>query len=218
MPYLALILGVFAVASFVIVKKFRKKELVGLDVDVVMENVPKIKVEDILRSMDSHTVGVIVSFFDQRHGPIPILQEPEILSDNFEKLVELSDLSFSAARFVGNFEEEIFTSFDFNIDERLRVNNITYAYSLNRPDARGGAENITLNILVQKEVFQLVSQFTSIFLKNVHEIHELMDKSPQSKEKVKELVKKVRMLVSAVVLSYVDIYGTTELVVAEPPE
>ncbi|MHA2052592.1 MAG: hypothetical protein ACW99F_03240, partial [Candidatus Hodarchaeales archaeon] len=121
------------------------------------------KDKEVENVLDSHTLGVVISFFDQRHGPIPVMQEPAILRDNFEKLVELSDLSFSAVRFVDNFEDEIQASFDFTVDERTRVSSISYAYSLNRPNARGGAENLTLNILVLKDVYPLVSQFTNQF-------------------------------------------------------
>ncbi|MHA2030501.1 MAG: hypothetical protein ACW99Q_14010, partial [Candidatus Kariarchaeaceae archaeon] len=212
--YVAAIMVIMAIFSFIVIKKFRSKELVGLDIDVVMENIQKMKLKDseIKQSLDTHTLGIVISFFDQRHGPIPVMQEPQILRDNFELLVELSDLSFSAVRFVDNFEEEIQAIFDFNVGERTQVSSITFAFSLNRPNARGGAENMTLNILVLKDIFPLVSQFISQFKEIIKNIHTILDLDPKSKEKVQQEIINLRYLISKVVLSYVDIYGTTELI------
>jgi hypothetical protein len=215
--YVAAIMVIMVIFSFIVIKKFRSKELVGLDIDVVLANIQKMKLKDkeVENVLDSHTLGVVISFFDQRHGPIPVMQEPAILRDNFEKLVELSDLSFSAVRFVDNFEDEIQASFDFTVDERTRVSSISYAYSLNRPNARGGAENLTLNILVLKDVYPLVSQFTNQFAEIVNKVHKIMDIDPNAKEKVQKEIIELRYLVSRIVLSYVDIYDTTELIIEE---
>ncbi|MHA2027924.1 MAG: hypothetical protein ACW99F_03935, partial [Candidatus Hodarchaeales archaeon] len=214
LTYVAAIMVIMVIFSFIVIKKFRSKELVGLDIDVVMENIQKMKLKDseIKQSLDSHTLGIVISFFDQRHGPIPVMQEPQILRDNFELLVELSDLSFSAVRFVDNYEEEIQAIFDFNVGERTQVSSVTFAFSLNRPNARGGAENMTLNILVLKDIFPLVSQFISQFKDIIKSIHTILDIDPKSKDKVQREIINLRYLISKVVLSYVDIYGTTELV------
>jgi hypothetical protein len=45
-----------------------------------------------------------------------------------------------------------------------------------------------------------------------------MDKSPSEKEKIEKLVLELRKYVTAIVLSYVQIYGTTELLEAELEE
>ncbi|MHA2101456.1 MAG: hypothetical protein ACW99A_22605, partial [Candidatus Kariarchaeaceae archaeon] len=129
-----------------------------------------------------------------------------------------SDLSFSAVRFVDNFEDEIQASFDFTVDERTRVSSISFAFSLNRPDARGGAENLTLNILALKDVYPLISQFTGQFIEIIKRIHKIMDIDPDAKPKVQGDIKELRMLISRIVLSYVEIYGTTELVTEESEE
>ncbi|MHA2101306.1 MAG: hypothetical protein ACW99A_21805, partial [Candidatus Kariarchaeaceae archaeon] len=217
LTYVAAIMVIMVIFSFIVIKKFRSKELVGLDIDVVMENIQKMKLkdEDVKNSLDSHTLGIVISFFDQRHGPIPVMQEPPILRDNFELLIELSDLSFSAVRFVDNFEEEIQAIFDFNVGERTQVSSISYAFSLNRPNARGGAENITLNILVLKDIFPLMSQFISQFSEIIKNIHEILDSDPESKDKVQEEIVKLRYLISKIVLSYLEIYGTTELIMED---
>ncbi|MHA2027926.1 MAG: hypothetical protein ACW99F_03870, partial [Candidatus Hodarchaeales archaeon] len=217
LTYVAAIMVIMVIFSFIVIKKFRSKELVGLDIDLVMENIQKMKLKDseIKQSLDTHTLGIVISFFDQRHGPIPVLQEPQLLRDNFDLLIELSDLSFSAVRFVDNYEEEIQAIFDFNVGERTQVSSITFAFSLNRPNARGGAENMTLNILILKEIFPLVSQFISQFKEIIKNIHTILDMDPKSKDKVQQEIINLRYFISKIILSYVDIYSTTELIIED---
>ncbi|MFX1512313.1 MAG: hypothetical protein ACFFCQ_06990, partial [Promethearchaeota archaeon] len=198
--------------SAIAIKKWRTTELVGLDKERVMENITEIPEIDVMSSLDLHTLGIVASFFDQRHGPIPIIVVPEILRDNFDKLVELADHSFSTCQFADNFEEETASSFNFNLAQGVRVNSIAFGFALNRPEARGGAENITLSILVHPGIFPLVNQFIDILEPKVHEIHVLMDKSPHDKQAVLENIIKLRKYISYIVLSYEDLYGTTELI------
>ena len=198
--------------TFVGIKKFRSTELVGLDKELVVSKIKDIKHDsEIETQMDLHTLGIIVSFFDQRHGPIPIIVTPEILQDNYNLLVDLSDMSFSSARFSGNFEDEIFSTYNFNPAPGQFINIISFGYALDRPSARGGAENITLNILIHKNVSDLISQFIDKFQSNIHEIHVLMDKQPDEKDLITKKIKELRLFLSKIVISYEKLYGTTEL-------
>ncbi|MHA2278977.1 MAG: hypothetical protein ACXAC2_24625, partial [Candidatus Kariarchaeaceae archaeon] len=216
MTYVGIIIVIMLIFSFVIIKKFRSKELVGLDVELVMAQTREIKEDDFLdKELDTHTLGIVVSIFDQTHGPIPLVADPIVLGDNFSQLVELSDLSFSTGRFVEDFEREVHSTFEFSISPQLRVNSITYAFSLNRPDARGGAENITLNILVHEAFYPLVGQFVNQLKEIAHQIHDLMHEKQESNELLLWEVRRLRRKISAIILAYKEIYGTTELIEEE---
>ena len=210
---LAVVLVFFG--AIVYVKFIRKPELVGLDKELVLETIQGVSEQEIIESLDTHTLGTVISFFDQRHGPIPIIIIPIILKDNFNKLVELSDRSFSGTGFCENFTAEIPSSYDFVLAEGLRTSVLSFGFALNRPEARGGKENLTLNLIVHSEVFPLVQSFQKVIQRKVHAIHLLMDKSPSEKEKIEKLVLDLRKYVSAIVLSYVQIYGTIELLESE---
>ncbi|MFW9915457.1 MAG: DUF2341 domain-containing protein [Candidatus Thorarchaeota archaeon] len=212
---LAIVALLFAIGSVVAIKKWRTTELVGLDKDRVLGTMGIIEEDQVKDTLASHTLGVVVSFFDQRHGPIPIIIVPEILRDNYDKLVDLSDQSFSVCQFMDNFEREKFAIFDFTLEPTLSVNSISFAFALERPKARGGSENITLNILVQPNVFPLVSQFVDHFSQKVHEIHAVMDKSPSRRDTLLEMIIDLRMQISYIILSYERLYGTTELLLEE---
>jgi hypothetical protein len=201
--------------SVVYVKFIRKPELIGLDKPLVIEGITKIPEVEVMSALDSHTTGVVISFFDQRHGPIPIIVLPEILKDNFSKLVDLSDRSFSGTGFSDDFTIEIPSSYDFVVAQGLRTSVLSFGYSLERPNARGGQENITCNILIHKEVFPLVNQFQEEIQREVHNIHVIMDKEPSNKNKIRTEVLGLRKFVSSIIISYEDIYGTTELLTPE---
>jgi hypothetical protein len=214
-----LIVGVTVIVaifgSLVYVKFIRKPELVGLDKELVIKGLTEISDVEVMTSLDLHTIGVVASFFDQRHGPIPIIVIPEILKDNFSKLVELSDRSFSGTGFSTNFDVEISSTFDFLLTQGLLIKVMSFGYALEKPEARGGQENLTFNILIQPELFPLVNQFLVEIQDKVHTIHMLMDKSPSEKEKVRTSALDIRKYVSAIILSYQRIYGTTELLEEE---
>jgi hypothetical protein len=205
-----IIIAIFG--SLVYVKFIRKPEIIGLDKELVINSMSNVSDTEISDAMDLHTIGVVISFFDQRHGPIPIIVEPEMLRDNFTKLVELSDRSFSGTGFSDDFNSEITSSYDFVLTQGVRTKVMSFGYALDVPEARGGQENITANILVHTELFPLVNQFLDEVQAEIHLIHLLMNDPSQGNEKVKEKVIALRKFVSRIVLTYEQIYGTTDLI------
>ncbi|GAF68140.1 unnamed protein product, partial [marine sediment metagenome] len=153
-----------------------------------------------------------------RHGPIPIIIVPEILRDNFNKLVELSDRSFSGTGFCNNFESEIPSSYDFVLDQEARASVLSFGFALERPEARGGQENLTLNILIHQDLFPLVHSFQKELQRKTHEIHLKMADETTEKDYIRQSVNDLRKLVSYIVLSYKHIYGTTDLLEEDSQE
>jgi hypothetical protein len=210
---LELVLGVilliilFAIVfTFIGIKKFRSTEIVGLDVDKVMEEARKIPWEEIDKNLDEHSMGIIISTFDQSHGPIPIFVHPDMLKDNIDKLIDLSDRSFSSTRFIENFDKEIQTMFEYDMTPTLNITSISFGYSLNRPNLRGGAENITMNILMHKPFETIIAQFLKVISPDIHEIHRLMDQEPDQKSQIQEKIRIIRKTVSSIVLAYEKLY------------
>ncbi len=200
------------VGAVVYVRFIRKPEIIGLDKELVMKGVPGVGDEKVFADIDRHTLGLVVSFFDQLHGPIPIIVIPEMLKDNYSKLVALSDRSFSGTGFSDDYTSEVHSSYDFVLAEKLRISVMSYGFALDKPDARGGQENLTLNILVHQDIFNLIEQFKDEIQEKVHEFHMTMAGDSSNKTLIRVKANEVRKYVSAIVLSYVDIYGTTELI------
>jgi len=210
-----LVIFIIFIGSIVYVKFIRKPELVGLDKDLVLAKISDITEAEVLASLDAHTIGVVVSFFDQRHGPIPIIILPEILKDNFTKLVDLSDRSFSGTGFADDFSVEIPSSYDFVLSHGIRTSVMSFGFALERPDSRGGQENLTCNIIIHQDLFPLVQSFQNEIKRKVHAIHVRMDKNPSEKDEIRKEVFTLRKYVSSIILSYANIYGTTELIEEE---
>jgi hypothetical protein len=213
-----LIICLIFIGAVVYVKFIRKPELVGLDKELVLNNIAEVSDEEISELVDQHTLGIVVSFFDQRHGPIPIIILPELLKDNFNKLVELADRSFSGTGFSDNFENEIPSSYDFVLDHGIRTSVLSFGFALERPDARGGQENLTLNILVHQDLFPLVQSFQRSFQQKTHEIHRNMNDESTEKAVIRQQILDLRKYISSIILSYKNIYGTTELLEEEGDE
>ncbi|MFX0212261.1 MAG: hypothetical protein ACFFDT_40180, partial [Candidatus Hodarchaeota archaeon] len=211
-----LIIFVIFVSAVVYVRFIRKPEIRGLDKELVLEKAKEMADNEILDSfLDLHTIGVVVSFFDQRHGPIPIITVPDILKDNWAKLVELSDRSFSGTQFSDEFDMETVSNYDFLLDRGVRVSVMSFGFSLERPEARGGQENVTANLLIHKEVFPLLNQFQEEIQALIHKTHVLMDKESSEKDKIFESVFGLRHFITSIVLSYQSIYKTIELLEEE---
>ncbi|MHA2324968.1 MAG: hypothetical protein ACXACB_06195, partial [Promethearchaeota archaeon] len=204
--------------AIVYVKFIRKPELVGLDKELVLNNIAEVSAEEIIESLDQHTLGTVVSFFDQRHGPIPIIIVPELLKDNFNKLVELADRSFSGTGFSDSFENEIPSSYDFVLDHGIRTSVLSFGFALERPEARGGQENLTLNILVHQDLFPLVQSFQRSIQQKTHEIHRNMNDESTEKAVIRQQIVDLRKYISSIILSYKSIYGTTDLLEEDSQE
>ncbi|UCE12855.1 MAG: hypothetical protein JSV04_11765, partial [Candidatus Heimdallarchaeota archaeon] len=200
------------VGSVTYIKFIRKPELVGLDKNVVVKNIGKIRDEEVIASLDLHTLGIVLSYFDQRSGPLPLIVIPDLLQDNIAPLIALSDRSFNSCGFATDFSSKTFSSFDYSLESLITVNSMSYGYSIENPEARGGAEHFTVNILVVPEIFPLINQFKEELQESVHEIHMIMTSEPENKDAILSSVIDLRKRVSYLVLSYKDIYKTTELI------
>ncbi len=208
----AFVIFLIFVGAMVYVRFIRKPEIIGFDRDIVMKNIEKISDTEINASLDLHTLGVILSYFDQRSGPVPLIVIPDLLQDNITPLIALSDRSFNSCGFANDFTSKTFSSFDFSLESLIRISSMSYGYSIANKEARGGAEHYTVNLLIIPEIFPLINQFKEELQTAVHEIHMLMTNEPENKDAILESVINLRKRVSYIVLSYKDVYKTTELI------
>ncbi|MFX0088081.1 MAG: hypothetical protein ACFFAU_20675, partial [Candidatus Hodarchaeota archaeon] len=124
----------------------------------------------------------------------------------------LSDRSFNSCGFVEDFTSKTFSSFDYSLESLIRLNSMSYGYAIENPEARGGSDNYTVNILIIPEMAPLLNQFKEELQVSVHEIHMVMTNEPEAKDAILKSVINLRKRVSYIVLSYKDIYKTTELI------
>jgi hypothetical protein len=215
-PILVIILVVLTIiltlsGSILYLRLFRKPKLIGFDKEIVLNNISEVSESETMEILDIHTVGIVISFFDQRHGPVPIIITPDILKDNFSKLIELSDRSFGSIGFNQDFERKISSNFDFLLSKDLLITSLSFGFALQRSDARGGQENLILNILIYPDVFPFINQFLDEIREKVNIVHKLMDNDSSKKKLILSKIIDIRKYISQITLAYEKTYGTTDL-------
>lgn len=199
-------------SSIAYTKVIRKPEIIGFDKELVVSKISEIKDAKVLEMLDVHTLGVVTSFFDQRHGPVPIIVTPEILKDNFDKLIELSDRSFAATGFKNDSEGETSSYFDFLIYENVRIISLSFGFALRRPKARGGLENLSLNILIYQDLFEVISHFLEEIHQKVHILHKFMNEEGSEKGVIISKIVELRKFISSIILAYEKTYDKINLI------
>ncbi|MHA1532011.1 MAG: hypothetical protein ACTSR6_08435, partial [Candidatus Heimdallarchaeota archaeon] len=161
------------------------------------ELMEKVTEEDILKNMEKISPGVVLSIFDQKKGPIPLvgnhsletsLYKPRMRIGYENFLLKISDQAYSSL----GFEEH---------DERRRIGSINlpnedmiafiHGVQLPNPAMRGGFENLTLIVLADKEAGVLLLANQEFMLLEIDElIVSLQGRAPLSV--VEEHLQKIR--------------------------
>ncbi|MHA2247670.1 MAG: LamG-like jellyroll fold domain-containing protein [Candidatus Hodarchaeales archaeon] len=201
-----LIIGITIVTS-IYAKFLRKPVLVGLDRNLILKNMDKVSDSKLKASINKHTLGIVLSYFDQRTGPLPLMALPISLDKDSNLLLKLSSRAFSNCELVDNFHEEKEAIFNFtNCQGGQNIKSLSYSFSLNRPGARNDAENITLSILILPEFFQIIYQFFDNLSIPVKKIHKILDENPENKMGILNELDQLRKMISRIIISYSKLY------------
>jgi hypothetical protein len=207
-----LILGITIVSS-IYVRYFRKPVLIGLDRNLVGANISQVSEDLVKKSIEDHTLGLVLSFFNESAGPVPLVVIPMSLDKDSNLLLKVAMRSFSNCEFADNFDEEKEAIFNFTYTtntKKLFLKSLTYSFAINRPAARNGAENFTLSILLFPKVYPIISHFTDLLLPQIKKIHCHLDKKPKDQLTLINEIFVLRKLISKIILSYSEIYGYEE--------
>ncbi len=211
-PLLLAIISILVIISAVAVVKLRKTEVIGIDKEKIKKHLNEIENIKVRAAINEHTLGFIICYFDQKEGPIPVFAMPEFLMDNINVMLSLADRSFSVSGFVD--PKEILTvEFDYKIVETpSRV--FTWAMAVANPQARGGKENFTLNLLVLPEYTELVRFFIKELepaLKKLQD--EIREIQLNNKDiNLKASVYKLRETITRYILATYEYYTPEEIV------
>ena len=86
---------------------------------------------------------------------------------------------------------------------------ISYLFSIDKPSARGGLENIAVNIILELETYQIIKFFLQLIEDEIHKVHIALNelKDDTDKQKVMKEVLEIRKLVTKIVLTYNNMFG-----------
>lgn len=192
--------------SMIYTKYSSKSELRSFDKDLVMKNIHQVSNIDLATALDKHTVGITISTFDENMGPTPLMVTPKSLEKDTGFLFKIAFRSFSNCEFVPGLKDMNQATFNFTHSDKPLVKVLAYSFALDRPQHRGGQENITLSILIYPTYFSIVNQFIDNIVGQIKTIHKLLDSNPEDKRAPLLNMTNIRELISKIILSYLMLY------------
>ncbi len=200
---------IFLLFSGVYVKFIRKHHQFGIDPTFLLMKSKRVSEKDIKRVIDDHTIGIVLSYFDQHRGPTPILTVPISLETESNSFMNLAVQSFSTCKFSRNYEDLSHALFNYsyeNSHKTINLKSISYTFVIVKPEARGGVENLCLSVLAVDKVARLLMQIPDILEERVKRIQNLLDKDTEDQLIILNEMDEFRKMISRIVLSYTKIY------------
>jgi hypothetical protein len=200
---------IFLMFSSVYGKFIRKPTRLGKNPNFLLLKSKRVSEKEIKRVIDNHTIGIVISYFDQHKGPTPILSVPISLENESNSLMNLAVQSFSTCKFSRNYENlshAIFSYSHENSHKTINLKSISYTFVIVRPEARGGVENLSLSVLAYENVARLINQFPELLDERVKRIQNLIDKDTDDQLIILNEMDEFRKMISRIVLSYKKVY------------
>ncbi|MHA2330048.1 MAG: hypothetical protein ACXACR_16140, partial [Candidatus Hodarchaeales archaeon] len=203
-PVFLLSSGIFLLIGIIVGIRITSKT-VGYDLKQVMVESKKVSREVLLTMMDEYALGIIISFFDQVQGPVPVIWEPPLLEDQHQIMLDLSDKSFSTLEFVGLDEDERSSTFDFSTGS-YDCTALGYSFAIENPQARGGKENLSIVLLLRKEWGDNLLTFQDVLLEKIREIRKLIE-AQEPEAVIEKKGRDLREFVSRLMITFNKMYS-----------
>ncbi|MHA2109082.1 MAG: LamG-like jellyroll fold domain-containing protein [Candidatus Hodarchaeales archaeon] len=204
--FLGAILGTVILTTSVL-NYYRKPKVLGEDKDSVLDYIKHIKKEEVRKSVYNHTLGIVISIFDDQAGPIPFFILPKSLDNNQNLLLNLSYRAFSNCEFVNSLDDINQAQFNFRMNTNKKIKSLSYTFTLHRPKARNGVHNIAISLLVYQDVFPTVNFFENLLAVRIRSIQLILDKEPIDKKKIFFKMIELREFISEIILAHQMIYN-----------
>ncbi|NHJ84037.1 MAG: hypothetical protein FK734_01160 [Asgard group archaeon] len=149
------------------------------------ELLEKVTDEDITKNMEKVSPGVVLTIFDQRKGPIPLISNHSLDTAEYSRRMRIG-----VDNFLLKIADQAYSSLGFEEhDERRRIGSINlpnedmigfiHGVQLANPIMRGGFENLSLIVLAEKDIGSLLlANQEFMFLEIDQLIKDLQDKKP----------------------------------------
>ncbi|MHA1405881.1 MAG: hypothetical protein ACTSSG_00680, partial [Candidatus Heimdallarchaeaceae archaeon] len=184
--------------SFIIYKLTRPKPFEEL--------MKKITDEDIANNFSIISPGVILSIFDQRKGPIPLVEDHSLSIARYR-----NKLAIGIENFLLKIADQAYSSLGFEEhDAGRRVGSIIlpsekmigfiHGIQLPNPAARGGFENLSLIVLADSEYGKLLLSYQEYLFSPIDELTKnLKEKKPLSE--IEENIANIRKISVQIILA-----------------
>ncbi|MBY9002051.1 MAG: hypothetical protein KGD64_14120, partial [Candidatus Heimdallarchaeota archaeon] len=199
---LGLIIGgsilIAGIISFIIYKATRPKPFEDL--------MKKVTDEEIALNYSILSPGIMLSIFDQRKGPIPLVTDHSLNIGRY-----LGRMQIGIENFLLKIADQAYSSLGFeeHTDER-RVGSIVLpsekmigflqGIQIKNPQARGGFENLSLIVLADRDYGNLLLNYQEYLYPKIDELDAAL-KGKESLKKVEELIKQIRITSVVIILA-----------------
>ena len=190
---LATIIGgsvlIAAIISFIIYKVTRPKPFEEL--------MKKITDEEVALNYSILSPGVVLSIFDQRKGPIPLVSEHslnigrylgrmQIGIENF--LLKIADQAYSSLGFEEHTDERRVGSIVLPVEKMI---GFLQGIQIKNPQARGGFENLSLIVLADRDFGNLLLNYQEFLYPAIDNLDDALKGKKPLKE-IEEIMKDIR--------------------------
>ncbi|MHA2247044.1 MAG: LamG-like jellyroll fold domain-containing protein [Candidatus Hodarchaeales archaeon] len=206
LSFFVAILGT-VILTTVVLNYFDKTKVLGLDENLVLDYAKHIKKEEVRKSIYNHTLGIVISIFDDQIGPLPIFTLPKSLENDQNMLLSLCFRAFSNCEFTIDLDDMNKAQFNFRVNANKQIQSLSYTFALRRPEARNGVHNIAISLLVYQDVFPIVNYFEKLIAVRIRSIQLILDKEPNDKKNIFFKMIELREFISEIILAYQKIYN-----------
>lgn len=209
-PYIILNIIIFIFVATIILflyTKYQKKPGIVLpDRNLLVKNLKNVNESDLRISVPLHTFGVVVSYFDEKLGPVPMVYHPKSLGEDSKSLYSVVFRTFSNCEFTTSEEKVNHAFFNFSTEERF-MKVLSYTIALKVPQARSGFEHFSVAILMNPSYDYIMNQFNDLLLNKIKNIHKIVVKNKNDNYKLGHEAKELREYVSRIILTYNELFG-----------
>ncbi|MHA2226245.1 MAG: LamG-like jellyroll fold domain-containing protein [Candidatus Hodarchaeales archaeon] len=206
LSFLVAILGT-VIFTTAVLKYFQKPEILGLDENLVLDHIKHLKKEEVRKATYNHTLGIVISIFDDKTGPVPLFVIPKSIDDDQNMLFSLCFRAFSNCEFTVSLDDINQAQFNFKMNIKRQIKSLSYTFALHRPEARNNVHNISISLLVFQDVFPIVNYFGDLLAARIRIIQHILDKEPNEKKKIFFKMIELREFISEIILAYQRIYN-----------
>ncbi|MFW9852747.1 MAG: hypothetical protein ACFFDS_07390, partial [Candidatus Thorarchaeota archaeon] len=182
-------IALVAIISFIIYKLTRPKPF-----EALME---KITDEEIATYYSIMSPGVVLTIFDQKKGPIPIIDDHSLSIARYRNriaigienfLLKIADQAYSSLGFEEHTDERRTGSIRLPREQMIGM---IHGIQLENKAARGGFENLSLIVLADSEYGNLLLSYQDFLFEDIDKlISKLQSKKPLSE--VQEILSEIR--------------------------
>jgi hypothetical protein len=195
----------FGFLTFLYSYHTKKPSNAVFDENLIKANLNKITEDEIRFNLNVHTYGVVLAFFDQQEGPVPVMYSPKLLEKDSAMMTNLIFRAFNNCDFSSDLKKLNQAFFNF-ITRKKHMNVLAYTFSLHRPKARNKREHYCVCLLINPANYPTVIQLTNLISRRIKKTHRIIDKHQHNQKKILYELSNLRKFITRLILTSENAY------------